>query len=943
MHAEPPAVLGLDLPLAGREGVDDLEDPAAEVGHVHPELQVLEGAPHIPGQDVGHLARGRREAPHAALQVDDDERQLDAGEDVDEVAGELVELRVAVPELVVDGAQLLVRGLQLLLGALQLLVRGLQLLVGRDELLVGRGELVGGRLMVHHERLHVVPRRGQLGPQALEVLARGLPGARAGGPLGPRRARGRLLEQDEEVPLGRPGGPLERQHLQVHGADLVAGPDPQPLPPDRDGLGRGPLERLVEVRREPLARHPQHVRLRLAGRRLEVGARAPAELHDLQPVVDEHAHRRVARQQEVVGLPLRLARGVPPVRQRAVGAPQVGLSPGGEGEDARPALAHLGEEPVRRVDRLEQVAEAADGLALPEEQVAPLVEAVVQHREDAALQVGVEVDEHVAAADEVEPGEGGVAGEVVLDEDAQVAHALPDPVAALGRVEEAGQALARHIAHGGRRVDAGAGRVDRLGAQVRPEELDRDALGGGRQDLEQADGDRVGLLARRAPRHPDADRAAVDLPLARHQRPERALLEGRERLRVAEERGDVDQHVLGERPGLGRVLAERGQVLRKPARPAQGHAPLDPPQDRGALVAGEVEPRALAHEPEHIREALRGPGRLRLARALALGRPPRDQVGVTAEARELAGDLGRGAAEVDAARGDRARGHAPELGRAGLLGHGDPARGLDRAQTLGAVDAGAGEDDADGLVPAVVGQRAEERVEREVQPGPLPPGDERQGAVPDGQVGVGRDHVDAVRRQRHAVGRLDDAQGRDPLEDPREHARPRGVEVQDHDERQARVHGHLGQELPQGLEAAGRRAEGDHDGRGRGVAGCLCGSHGGTSGAASWLRDRRERDGRNEGRRSRPPLSSHRAASQAGLVVPRSAGPLGACPRGAAGRRAARREAPRAGNLARSPADTCYIDAQSRGRRLRFGVCIRLWLLPAALLRRLGDPSCSIP
>ena len=59
----------------------------------------------------------------------------------------------------------------------------------------------------------------------------------------------------------------------------------------------------------------------------------------------------------------------------------------------------------------------------------------------ALLEELAEVNEDVSADDEVELGEGGVAGEVLSGEDAEVADGLADAVAAVTAVEEASEAL----------------------------------------------------------------------------------------------------------------------------------------------------------------------------------------------------------------------------------------------------------------------------------------------------------------------------------------------------------------------------------------------------------------------------------------------------------------------------------------------------------------------
>src|SRR5205085_6639279 len=73
---------------------------------------------------------------------------------------------------------------------------------------------------------------------------------------------------------------------------------------------------------------------------------------------------------------------------------------------------------VRR-ERLEPVGcrRERDRLPAAEAEDAGGAEAVAEQLDDAVLQRDVEVDEHVAADDEVEVAEGAVGGEVVLGED----------------------------------------------------------------------------------------------------------------------------------------------------------------------------------------------------------------------------------------------------------------------------------------------------------------------------------------------------------------------------------------------------------------------------------------------------------------------------------------------------------------------------------------------
>ena len=154
------------------------------------------GRPMSSGHQVQDALGHRREAADAQVARDDDDRDLDAAEQVHEVAVDPAELVVAAVQLLVHRVELLVGRLQLLLGGVELLVGRLQLLVARQDLLVGglqllvRGfELLDDRLQdtrgwspapLSRETcwLHPVDRDGR-------PIRRG----HAGAPASPRRSR----------------------------------------------------------------------------------------------------------------------------------------------------------------------------------------------------------------------------------------------------------------------------------------------------------------------------------------------------------------------------------------------------------------------------------------------------------------------------------------------------------------------------------------------------------------------------------------------------------------------------------------------------------------------------------------------------------------------------------------------------------------------------------
>jgi hypothetical protein len=111
------------------------------------------------------------------------------------------------------------------------------------------------------------------------------------------------------------------------------------------------------------------------------------------------------------------------------------------------------------------------------------------------------------------------------------------------------------------------------------------------------------------------------------------------------------------------------------------------------------------------------------------------------------------------------------------LHQGDAARAVDGAQPQRAVSAGAGEEDADGLIAAILGQRAQEGVDGHALAARFFRDAQLQRVVEDRHVAVGRDHIDAIRHHLHLVLRLDHRHGRGALQDFGEQAGVARVEV----------------------------------------------------------------------------------------------------------------------------------------------------------------------
>ena len=268
-----------------------------------------------------------------------------------------------------------------------------------------------------------------------------------------------------------------------------------------------------------------------------------------------------------------------------------------------------------------------------------------------------------------------------------------------------------------------------------------------------------------------------------------------EDLGVAEEPRHVDQEIVDERVDLARVLAQPLEVSGRRVRPGGRHAPRDAATQGGLLVPAEVVPGPLVEDVARDLHDVRRVG------PRGEGPEVRHQPGGhLLDPQHVVHGLGR----------DGAPRHAVEPGGLGGLHHGHPAVLVDGRDALRPVVPGAGEDDPDCASAPVLRERGEEAVDghaerlgglREVQP-----------AAGEGERLVGRDEVDVVRRDLHAVLDLRDGHAGVLGEQLREDALVVGRHVLHQDERRAAVRRHEVEEPLVHVEPARRRPDAD-DGR----------------------------------------------------------------------------------------------------------------------------------
>ena len=228
------------------------------------------------------------------------------------------------------------------------------------------------------------------------------------------------------------------------------------------------------------------------------------------------------------------------------------------------------------------------------------------------------------------------------------------------------------------------------------------------------------------------------------------------------------------------------------------HAPFDAATDSALLVLGKV---VSGNGPQLQQDAVQA---ARCGRGHCLANSP----GTHATQQHLRHCFHR--QDISGVTGlDGADRHAIVFRRAGFLHERDAAGAENRAQSQSAVGSGTGEDDADGMLPLILGQGAQEGVNGHAVPTRLFRHRELQGAVEDGHIAIGRNHIDAVRRHHHAVLRLRHGHDSAALQDFGEKAGVAWIEVRHQYEGHADVARNLAEELLEGLETAGGRTQAD--------------------------------------------------------------------------------------------------------------------------------------
>ena len=266
----------------------------------------------------------------------------------------------------------------------------------------------------------------------------------------------------------------------------------------------GPADDDAQLGFETLARQRKQVLGGWAAGLDEVVLGRPGEVQDLVIAVDHNAGQTKPAQQGVLRQLRQPGRSLRPAGRLRHGWTWLRLHHR-ELQVGRPSRANAPVNPPFLGDRLEQVGLPANRLRRAQEQVASLFESEVQEGDDLLLHLRFEVDQEVAATDQVHLGKGGVGDQVLHRKRHGFAHLFADlPGGFVHPREEAGQPFRGDIGGDALGIDALAGDLQGLFIDIRGEDLQAARVLRRRLLFEQQHGDGVSLLAGGAAGDPDA-------------------------------------------------------------------------------------------------------------------------------------------------------------------------------------------------------------------------------------------------------------------------------------------------------------------------------------------------------------------------------------------------------------------------------------------------------
>ncbi len=233
-------------------------------------------------------------------------------------------------------------------------------------------------------------------------------------------------------------------------------------------------------------------------------------------------------------------------------------------------------------DRGKEIGESPDTLRRAEEKDPAGFQGIMEGRDKTVLEFRLKIDEEVTAAEEVEPGKGGILDHVLYRKDDHLPDLFFYPEPGLLLDKKTPEPFRGDIDGDVCRVDPATGNRDRILIDIRAVDLDPERVPGLVKAFTEDHRDRVGFLARRTSCNPDTEHIIFRLVL--EHRGKDLCFEELECLRVAEEAGYVDKQFLEQQVDLGRILGKVPGIRVRVFKVVHAHPPFDAAADRVLLI-----------------------------------------------------------------------------------------------------------------------------------------------------------------------------------------------------------------------------------------------------------------------------------------------------------------------------------------------------------------------
>ena len=368
---------------------------AEQLGIVGDGAQVCQRPADVAGDDVEQRAHRRCEEADFHVHIEEHRADIGAVEHILQIVGGEALAVQRLLELAVERGQLFVQRLELLLRCQQFLVGGLELLVDRERLLVDRLLLLIGKIALVNGYL-------ELGLGGLQLTLQLGDAQRIGGAVlrGCARAGGGLLHEADQQQLLSGFNQALDLDTKPHCVTIHGDPGAAPI---HAGLGRaGPAYRQPQLGPQARRGHGEQIQRGIAGRHPQKAMRGPQGKQALVLAIDQHGGRRVAGQHRPVA---QIGQAGLPRRRRILsGIGHTGqpiVEPEGKFWCSRAAVTHMTVAAIGLGDGLEPALGLGDRFRCAQHQLAAIPEREMEQGDDFRLRLGIQVDQQIAARDEV--------------------------------------------------------------------------------------------------------------------------------------------------------------------------------------------------------------------------------------------------------------------------------------------------------------------------------------------------------------------------------------------------------------------------------------------------------------------------------------------------------------------------------------------------------------